>query len=157
MNELKFLIIHCTATPEGREVTSDQIRAWHMNPPPNGRGWRQVGYSDMVHLDGTIENMVKYDEDQWVQANEITNGAGNYNYVSRHVVYVGGMNKEYTQAKNTMTPGQFKSLHDYIKLFLEKHPDAKVIGHNQVAAKACPSFNVYEQFGCVIPEKNRMK
>ena len=26
--ELKYLVIHCTATPEGREVSADEIRRW---------------------------------------------------------------------------------------------------------------------------------
>jgi len=157
MKELKYLIIHCTATPEGRDVSSRDIRRWHTSSVASGgRGWNQVGYSDMIHLGGMIENMVEYDEDNWVQANEITNGAGTYNYVSRHIVYVGGMNKEYTEPKNTMTDGQFRSLHNYIKDFIKLHPDIIVIGHNQVHAKACPSFDVYEEFGCVIPERNRL-
>ena len=157
MKELRYLIIHCTATPEGRAVSSDDIRLWHTGSKSQGhRGWNQVGYSDIVHLDGLIENLVEYDCDNWVQSNEITNGAGAYNSVSRHIVYVGGMNKEYTAAKNTLTDSQFRSLHNYIKDFIEKHPDIIVIGHNQVHAKACPSFNVYDVFGCVIPHKNRL-
>lgn len=26
---MKYLVLHCTATKEGREVTSDEIRHWH--------------------------------------------------------------------------------------------------------------------------------
>lgn len=29
MGKLKYLVIHCTATPEGREVSGAEIRAWH--------------------------------------------------------------------------------------------------------------------------------
>ena len=32
MGKLKYLVIHCTATPEGREVSGAEIRAWHTNP-----------------------------------------------------------------------------------------------------------------------------
>lgn len=156
MKKLEYLIIHCTATPEGRKVSSDDIRLWHLSPKvQGGRGWRQVGYSDIVHLDGVIENMVEYNSDNWVQSNEITNGAGAYNSISRHIVYVGGCS-ETMKPKNTLTDSQFVSLHNYIKDTVKQHPDIKVIGHNQVAARACPSFNVYEIFGCVIPQKNRI-
>lgn len=154
MNELKYLIIHCTATPEGREVTSDQIRAWHLSPPPNGRGWNQVGYADLIHLNGTIENLVEYNEDNWVQSGEITNGAGNYNFVSRHIVYAGGMNKAYTEPKDTLTEKQFESLVGYVQEFIKNHPKCKVIGHNQVANKACPSFSVNDKFRGLIPDDN---
>ena len=53
MAKLKFLVLHCTATPEGREVSSDDIRTWHTNPvSKGGRGWKQVGYTDLIHLNG---------------------------------------------------------------------------------------------------------
>lgn len=59
MAKLKQLVIHCTATPEGREVTAADIRAWHTNPTSKGgRGWKQVGYTDLFHLDGTVERNV---------------------------------------------------------------------------------------------------
>ena len=76
MGKLQYLVIHCTATPEGREVTSDEIRHWHTAPvSEGGRGWRQVGYTDMVHLDGTVERLVDNNEDGNVDPWEITNGA----------------------------------------------------------------------------------
>ena len=64
MGILKMLVIHCTATREGREVTSGEIRRWHTAPvSKGGRGWKQVGYADMIHLDGRVENLVPYNED----------------------------------------------------------------------------------------------
>ena len=103
--ELKYLVIHCTATPENREVKASDIREWHTAPPPKGRGWQQVGYTDLFHLDGTVERLVANNEDDWVDNWEITNGATGYNSVSRHVVYVGGCDKE-MHPKDTRTPGQ---------------------------------------------------
>lgn len=42
MGKLKYLVIHCTATPEGREVSGAEIRAWHTNPvSKGGRGWNR--------------------------------------------------------------------------------------------------------------------
>ena len=63
---MKYLVIHCTATPEGREVSSAEIRRWHTSPPPAGRGWKQVGYTDLFHLDGKIERLVDNNEDAQV-------------------------------------------------------------------------------------------
>ena len=97
MAELKYLVIHCTATPEGREVTAADIRRWHTSPlSRGGRGWRQVGYTDIIHLDGKVERLVDNNEDANVDPWEVTNGAKGYNFV----------------------------------------------GHNELAAKECPSFNV---------------
>ena len=76
MAKLKYLVLLCTATPEGREVSSNDIRAWHTNPvSKGGRGWKQVGYTDLIHLNGEIERLVVNNEDANVDPWEITNGA----------------------------------------------------------------------------------
>lgn len=143
MATLKYLILHCTATPEGREVTSDEIRAWHTSPVcKGGRGWKQVGYTDMIHLDGTIERLVNNNEDAFVDPWEITNGAKGYNCYSRHVVYVGGLDSETKTPKDTRTPEQLQSMAAYVREFHERHPNVSIKGHNEVAAKACPCFDV---------------
>lgn len=139
--ELKYLVIHCTATPEGREVTADEIRVWHTAPKPKGRGWKQVGYTDLFHLDGGVERLVGNNEDGCVDDWEITNGATGYNAVSRHIVYAGGCDKNMSP-KDTRTVQQAAALKRYVLDFHAKHPGVKIIGHNQLAAKACPSFDV---------------
>ena len=68
MKKLQYLVIHCTATPEGREVTAAQIRRWHTSPKPAGRGWKQVGYTKMYHLDGSAEQLVANNNDDVVDA-----------------------------------------------------------------------------------------
>ena len=44
------IIVHCTATQEGREVTVSEIRQWH-----KARGFSDIGYHYVIHLDGTME------------------------------------------------------------------------------------------------------
>ena len=141
--ELKYLVIHCTATPQGREVTSDAIRAWHTAPYPKGRGWKQVGYTDLIHLDGSIERLVDNNEDAWVDDWEITNGAKGYNSISRHIVYAGGCDR-LMNPKDTRTEAQRKALADYLLDFHRKHPYVKIIGHGDIPGvnKGCPSFDV---------------
>ena len=140
--KLKYLVIHCTATPEGREVSSDEIRRWHTAPlNKGGRGWKQVGYTDMIHLDGRVERLVANNEDANVDPWEITNGAAGYNRVSRHVVYVGGVTRQ-NIPRDTRTSAQREALKKYVLDFHKKHPDVQIVGHNQLAAKACPSFDV---------------
>lgn len=141
MAKLEYLVLHCTATPEGREVSAAEIRRWHTSPPPAGRGWKQVGYTDMIHLDGRIERLVNNNEDAHVDDWEITNGAAGYNRISRHIVYVGGVDKA-GKPCDTRTPAQRQAMANYVKAFRKQHPTVKVIGHNQVAKKSCPSFDV---------------
>lgn len=145
MAKLKYLVIHCTATPAGREVSSDDIRLWHTSPPPAGRGWKQVGYTDMIHLDGSIERLVDNNEDGNVEPWEITNGVKGYNSVSRHIVYVGGCDAR-MNPKDTRTDEQLKAMGDYVKDFHSRFPDVRIVGHRDFPgiSKECPSFDVSE-------------
>lgn len=143
MARLRYLVIHCTATPEGREVTAADIRHWHTDPVSRGgRGWRQVGYTDLIHLDGKVERLVKNNEDMEVDPWEVTNGAAGYNALSRHIVYAGGVAKDGKTPKDTRTPAQRKALEAYVKDFHRRFPTVRIVGHNELAAKACPSFSV---------------
>lgn len=144
MAKLKYLVIHCTATPEGRDVSAADIRRWHTAPvSAGGRGWKQVGYTDLIHTDGRVERLVANNEDANVDPWEITNGTAGYNSVSRHIVYAGGVDANNVQkAKDTRTPAQKEALKRYVLDFHRKHPTVKIVGHNQLAAKACPSFDV---------------
>ena len=38
--EIQKIIVHCTATPEGRNVSVDEIRRWHVKD----NGWSDIGY-----------------------------------------------------------------------------------------------------------------
>lgn len=141
--KLQYLVIHCTATPEGREVSAADIKRWHTSAPPAGRGWKQVGYTDLFHLDGTVERLVKNNEDAQVDPWEITNGAAGYNSISRHIVYAGGVDADnIKKAEDTRTPEQREAMRRYVLDFHRKHPTVKIVGHYQLANKACPSFDV---------------
>lgn len=143
MSALKYLVLHCTATPEGREVTADDIRRWHTSPvSAGGRGWRQVGYTDLIHLDGAVERLVDNNEDANVDPWEITNGAAGYNSVSRHVVYAGGCALDGKTPKDTRTVMQRSAMERYVRDFHRRFPLVRIVGHNELAAKACPSFDV---------------
>lgn len=140
---LQYLVIHCTATPRGRAVSADDIRRWHTRPVSlGGRGWKQVGYSAMIHLDGRLERLVEHDEDEWVDPWEITNGARGVNAVSRHIVYVGGCSSDGQRSEDTRTPEQRATLEQYVRAFHARHPEVRIIGHNEIARKDCPSFDV---------------
>ena len=140
---MRYLVIHCTATPEGREVSADEIRRWHTAPiSQGGRGWKQVGYTDMVHLDGRVERLVDNNEDAQVDPWEVTYGAKGYNSISRHIVYVGGCDKA-GKPKDTRTEAQREALKRYVEDFHARFPQVKIVGHHELnPGKACPSFDV---------------
>ncbi len=143
MSKIKFLVIHCTATPKGRDVAKADIVAWHTNPKSKGgRGWSRVGYSDLIDIKGRLVNLQNYDQDQDIEDNEFTNGVRGFNKMSRHVVYAGGMDKKFKKPEDTRTEAQKEALLTYVKFMVLRHPKIIIVGHNQLAAKACPSFDV---------------
>ena len=139
---MKYLVIHCTATPEGREVTAAEIRRWHTAPPPAGTGWKHEGNTDLINHDGTIERVAQKNEDDRVDNWEITNGAAGYNSVSRHIVYVGGCDS-HMHPKDTRTAAQREALKRYVLEFHSRFPQIRIVGHHDLnPAKQCPSFDV---------------
>jgi N-acetylmuramoyl-L-alanine amidase len=174
MDFLTYLVIHCTATPAGRDIQKDDIIRWHLSPKSKGgRGWKRLGYSDMIYLDGSLVNLTPYNQDSKVDPWEMTWGARGINAKSRHVVYAGGLeldpelammgeddleevpfNDRYVPS-DTRTPEQKETLEVYIRYMIKRHPNIKVAGHNQFASKACPSFNVTRWLRSIgIKEKN---
>ena len=157
--KLANLVIHCLATPEGKHFTKDDVIRWHTSPVvQGGRGWKKPGYGDMLYLDGKLVNLVPFDTDDFIDLWEISNGVQGMNGNSRHIAYVGGMDKENIRSKNTLTAEQSKSLETYCKYMILRHPDILILGHNEAPnahGKACPSFSVSEWCRSVgIPEKN---
>lgn len=158
-NKLNFLIIHCTATPEGRAVSKDDIIRWHTNPlSKGGRGWKRPGYSDIVTLDGDLVNIIPFNTDDFVDLWEISNGVAGLNGNSRHIVYAGGMDKEGKTSKDTRTKQQLETLEVYVKFTIKRHPKIQVLGHNEAPnahGKACPSFNTGEWLRSIgVSEEN---
>ena len=49
MRKISEIIVHCSATPEGKHFTIDDIDAWHRK-----RGFRCIGYHFAIHLDGSV-------------------------------------------------------------------------------------------------------
>ena len=155
----KYLVIHCTATQEGREITSAWIKKLHMGK----NGWSRVGYTDMIHLNGSLE-LLHFAEgsnpfDGYTSAKEMTWGVKGQNSHSKHIVYVGGVEAEKRegkyQAKDTRTSSQNLSLEIYVRHEILRDPKILIAGHNQFSSKACPSFNVAKWCRSIgIQEKN---
>jgi N-acetylmuramoyl-L-alanine amidase len=147
MGKLTYLVIHCLDTPENMVVTKAMLKDWHMSPKPRGRGWDRLGYSDVIHRTGVVENVTPYNENDTVESDEITWGVTGVNSISRHIALEGGKGDNPTKVFGKMfTLAQATSLVEYVKKFLKKHPTVKVAGHYNFAKKACPNFDVYKFF-----------
>lgn len=131
MKKIRRVIIHCSATPEGRDVTSVDIRRWHIN-----RGWNDIGYHYVIRLDGTLE----YGRSPTVQGAHVKG----QNEDSLGVCYIGGMRDG--EAADTMTQSQEDTMRELMCSLRLVFGDIEFSGHNEYSSKRCPSFNVKERF-----------
>jgi N-acetylmuramoyl-L-alanine amidase len=135
MRKINSIIVHCSATPEGRDVNIETIRGWHVNE----RGWSDIGYHYVIELDGAIKKGRPIN----VQGAH-TKG---HNKDSIGICYVGGTEQDINIPKDTRTDAQKESL---TKLLLElktsDYCDAVIYGHRDFASKACPSFDAKKEY-----------
>lgn len=125
------IIVHCTATPEGRDYTVADVRSWH-----KARGWSDIGYHYLVSRDGSIHIGRPVGQ---VGAHVSGRNAGTIG-----VAYVGGVTADGRTAKDTRTPEQRAALLWLVRALAGVHRGIRTVsGHNQhTTAKACPSFDV---------------
>lgn len=127
--EIKEIIIHCSATPEGKHFTVEDINRWHKE-----RGFNEIGYHYVIYLDGSTHLGRSLDK-----AGAHCTG---HNSKSIGICYIGGVAKDGKTAKDTRTLEQKKSLLELLKELKAVYSNAKIHGHNEFANKDCPSFNV---------------
>jgi len=128
------IVVHCSATREGHDISTDTIRDWHVND----RGWSDIGYHYVVELDGKLvvgRNIAK------VGAH--TKG---HNANSIGICYVGGVESDGTTPKDTRTDSQKLSILNLITVLKSMYPNATVYGHRDFSTKACPSFDAKKEY-----------
>lgn len=133
MREIKEIIIHCAATPEGKNFTVEDINRWHKE-----RGFDEIGYHYVIYLDGSIHTGRALDK--------IGAHCTGHNSKSIGICYIGGLAKDGKTAKDTRTKEQKNSLISLVKALKDTYPNATIHGHNEFAKKDCPSFNVNLEF-----------
>lgn len=129
MRKITKIILHCSATPEGRDYTVADIDRWHKQ-----RGWQGIGYHYVVYRDGSVHPGRPVE-----QIGAHTSG---HNANSIGVCYIGGVAADCKTPKDTRTPAQRAALRDLVELLRAEYPNATIHGHREFANKACPSFNV---------------
>lgn len=133
MRKINEIILHCSATPEGQAYSIKDITRWHKE-----RGFTTIGYHYVIHLDGSVHK----------GRNEAIGGAHcvEHNANSIGVCYIGGLAKDGKTPKDTRTPEQKSALARLVMELVCKYPEASVHGHNEFSEKACPCFNVKNEF-----------
>ena len=133
MRIINEIIIHCSATPEGKDYTVEQIRQWHKQ-----RGFSDIGYHYVIYRDGSIHSGRPIER--------IGAHCLKHNAHSIGVCYIGGVSKDGKTPKDTRTDAQKESLIKLIKELKAKYPKATVHGHREYANKACPCFDAKNEY-----------
>ena len=132
MRAIHKIIIHCTATREGDDISVDTIRRWHL-----ARGWSDIGYHYVIDIKGNI-NAGRPIE----LMGSHTRGENKY---SIGVAYVGGVEADGVTPKDTRTKAQKDAIIRLVKKLKGCYPDVTIHGHNEFSNKACPSYNVQNE------------
>ena len=139
------IMVHCLDTPKGwraedsaKEIMAE-VRRWHVKE----RGWRDVAYAALIAENGGTARGRDLDNDGNV-LEETGAGAVGYNKNVIHLALAGGKGSTANDLfSDHFTPAQDTVLRDMIEEIQERAGrKMKVIGHNDVAAKACPGFQV---------------
>ncbi|PLW77899.1 N-acetylmuramoyl-L-alanine amidase [Cohaesibacter celericrescens] len=132
MRKIYELIWHCTATPEGREVSVAEIDSWHKQ-----RGWNGIGYHKVIHLDGSVSS----GRPLWKMGAHVRgHNRGTIGYV-----YVGGLDS-HKRPKDTRTEAQKRTMIRLSQEAVRDHGVRKISGHRDYAAKACPCFDASGEY-----------
>jgi N-acetylmuramoyl-L-alanine amidase len=132
MRDISKIILHCSATPGGRDVTVDDIRRWHL-----ANGWDDIGYHFCIYADGSIHRGRDLDK----------SGAHTYghNRNSIGICYIGGVDKDMNPT-DTMTEMQDIAVIELVKSLRLIFGHLSLHGHNEFSSKSCPSFDVQDKY-----------
>lgn len=121
---IKLLIVHCSDTPNEKELEASDIHKMHL-----GFGWDGIGYHKIILRSGEIQNGRP---EYWVGAH-----VKGKNDISFGVCLIG---------RDYFTEKQYISLEKVLKEWKVKYPKANILGHCDTGKtlKTCPNFNVGE-------------
>lgn len=137
LKEVKYLVVHCTATRLSQRVSVEDIDRWH-----KAQGWSGIGYHWYVDRDGHI----------FPGRSEREAGAHviGYNHCSIGICYEGGLDEQGNSA-DTRTPAQKAALLFIIKDLKQSYPNAVILGHRDFPGvhKDCPCFDAKTEYSYI--------
>lgn len=148
-SDVKFIMVHCLATPFGwkkdEPVQSvvETVRDWHVRE----RHWADIAYAMVIHFNGDRGKGRDLNKDGNVW-DDIGAGAKGWNSNAIHIALNGGKGSSANDDFfDHFTMEQDAALRQTIEDIREWAGwDVPVIGHNEVANKACPGFNAPRWF-----------
>ncbi|MEE8385625.1 MAG: N-acetylmuramoyl-L-alanine amidase [Dehalococcoidia bacterium] len=145
--DTKLFLIHCSATKARQDIGLREINQWHEKRAIySDRGL--TGYHFVIRRDGTVE--------LGRELREIGAHALGYNDTSVGICLVGGVKGKDLEPHDNFTSSQLVALEEVLRMLWLVWPEAHAIPHNLVAAKACPSFDVWTWLESTFNEDNRL-
>ena len=136
MRDISEIIVHCSATPEGRDIDTKEIRRWHTED----NGWSDIGYHLDVELDGDIGVGRPQEKSGAHCRGKNSNSIG--------VCYIGGVDSS-GAPKDTRNEEQKVSLETLLGLLKKSYPSAIIYGHRDFSDKACPSLDAKSEYAYI--------
>lgn len=134
MRTVTLIIIHCSATPEGRSFGFEACRTDHIRH----RGFRDIGYHFYVTRDGA--NHLGRPLEQ------VGAHCRGHNRHSIGICYEGGLTADGRPA-DTRTVEQRGALLALVRELKRSFPHALVVGHHDLdPQKPCPSFDAAKEY-----------
>lgn len=133
MRKINEIILHCSATAEGKDYTVDTIRKWHL-----ARGFNDVGYHYVIYRDGSIH--------KGRDISKVGAHCLGHNSNSIGICYIGGLDSTGKKSKDTRTTEQKEALLKLVHLLMDKYNITldNVHGHYEFANKSCPCFKIQD-------------
>ncbi|WP_104696348.1 N-acetylmuramoyl-L-alanine amidase [Helicobacter salomonis] len=136
------IIVHCSATKEGKNFNAQDIDRWHKE-----RGFKKIGYHYVVGIEGEVE--------RGRMLSEIGAHVRGHNRDSVGICYIGGLD-ERGKPKDTRTPEQINALHNLLDYLTRMFPDATIYGHRDFdPQKACPCFEAKDYNQRFFPHRKQ--
>jgi N-acetylmuramoyl-L-alanine amidase len=142
LRKVNKIVIHCTATPQDTKVSSI-LNYWK-----NDLKWRRPGYHILIDAAGGKHYLAPFED--------ITNGVAGHNALSVHISYIGGVDAK-GKPLDTRTDLQKARILDAIREVIywmrreRLHLDGlEIVGHRDLAAKACPSFDAKKEYSWIM-------
>ena len=128
--ETNYIVIHSTHTKPNANISIRTVDEWHRK-----RGLLKVGYHFFIKRGGIIE--------VGRNPNDIGAHTKEQDSDSVSICLAGGLNTRGITAPD-YTEGQLESLFVLAMTLKHMYPAAEVVGHRDLSATECPSFNVKE-------------
>lgn len=128
---IKYIVLHYSATYPDQDLDVNDIRKMHL-----ARKFKDVGYHYVIKRNGVIQ---KGREDHVVGAHVAGHNSG-----SIGICCIGGLERATgpNVGVDNRTTAQIESTIRLVNSLMNTYPNAKVVGHRDLAPTQCPGFDV---------------